>query len=387
MYMPQYRLDIPLSGGDLGTVIAHQPASTAQYIGSPSLAVLPNGHYVVSHDLFGNGSSEWVQGRTRIYGSADNGMHWRFLADVAGAFWSNLFVHGDVLYLMGPDRHFGTVLIRKSTDGGNTWSSPTNERDGLLLKGEFHSAPVPMVVHGGRIWRAMETAHGPIREWGKRLGAMVMSAPVDADLLRADSWACTQPLHYNPSYLGGHFNGWLEGNVVVSREGSICNILRVDDKSTLEEKVAMVDIDADGMRASFDPETGFVPFPGGSKKFTIRYDPISQRYWSLTNGIPERLKPAYRGENSSLIRNTVMLMSSADLRSWEIAREVIHRPDASRRGFQYVDWQFDGEDIIFVSRTAFEDGLGGPNRAHDANFLTFHRLGNFRQAAPAPQTC
>ncbi|MFB2120305.1 exo-alpha-sialidase [Parapedobacter sp. 2B3] len=379
--MPQAQLEIPLCEDTVGTVVAYQPAATKQYIGSPSLVILPNGHYVASHDLFGQASSEWVQGRTRIYGSADKGLHWRFLTDIVGAFWSNLFVHGDALYLMGPDRHFGTVLIRKSVDGGSSWTSPTNEQDGLLLKGEFHSAPVPMVVHGGRIWRAMETAHGPIREWGKRLAAMVMSAPVDADLLRADSWLCTQPLYFDPTYLAGHFNGWLEGNVVVTPEGTICNILRVDDKSTLEEKVAMVDIDADGTRASFDPKTGFVPFPGGSKKFTVRYDPVSQRYWSLTNGIPERLKPAYQGENSSLIRNTVMLVSSVDLQSWDTCREVIHHPDASRYGFQYVDWQFEGNDIIFVSRTAFEDGMGGPNRAHDANFLTFHRIEQFRHAS------
>src|SRR5690606_35347442 len=124
----------------------------------------------------------------------------------------------------------------ESLDAGYTWSEPTNEEDGLLLKGEFHTAPVPMVVHNGRIWRAMETAHGPIREWGKRLGAMVMSAPVEADLLRADSWVCSTPLHYDSTYLEGHFNGWLEGNVVVSPEGQIWNVLRVDDKSTLVEK-------------------------------------------------------------------------------------------------------------------------------------------------------
>ena len=46
--------------------------------------------------------------------------------------------------------------------------------------------------------------------------------------------------------------------------------------------------------------------------------------------------------------------------------------------FQYVDWQFEGADIVFVSRTSFEDGLGGANDAHDANYMTFHRVLDFR---------
>lgn len=361
-----------------GTVIAHQPASTQRYIGSPSIVILHNGHYVASHDSFGPASSEWVQGQTRIYTSADSGQTWKLLSAIEGAFWSNLFVHGDALYLMGPDRNLGTVLIRKSLDAGNTWTTPTNEQNGLLLKGEYHCAPVPMVVHGGRIWRAMETAHGPIREWGKRLGAMVMSAPVDADLLRADSWVCTPPLYYDSTYLQGHFNGWLEGNAVIGPDGEMLNILRVDDKSTLAEKVAMVEISADGTQASFDPEAGFVPFPGGSKKFTIRYDAVSQRYWALTNLIPDRLKASYLGKNASLIRNTLALVSSVDLKTWHINQELLHHHDESRYGFQYVDWQFDGDDIIFVSRTAYDDGLDAPSRAHDANYLTFHRLEVFR---------
>jgi len=35
-------------------------------------------------------------------------------------------------------------------------------------------------------------------------------------------------------------------------------------------------------------------------------------------------------------------------------------------------------DIIAACRTAYDDGLGGANNYHDANFLTFHRIVNFR---------
>lgn len=361
-----------------GIAVAHQSALADLFIGSPSIIILADGTYLVSHDFYGAASTEWVQGHTRIYRSIDRGLTWHLLTSIEGAFWSSLFLHRGSLYLLGPDRHFGTVLIRRSIDGGVTWTTPTNQRNGLLLIGEYHAAPVPVIVHNGRIWRAVETAHGPIREWGKRLGAMVISAPEQADLLDAASWSCSEPRYFDPTYLQGHFNGWLEGNVVVAPDGQVVNILRVDEKNTLDEKVALVSISEDGRYSSFDPDSDFIPFPGGSKKFTIRYDPLTRRYWVLSNIIPEVLKESYLRQNPSLIRNTLALLSSADLRHWAPHHTVLHHPDVTRTGFQYIDWQFEGKDIIFASRTAFQDGTGYVKRAHDANYLTFHRITNFR---------
>ncbi len=40
---------------------------------------------------------------------------------------------------------------------------------------------------------------------------------------------------------------------------------------------------------------------------------------------------------------------------------------------------YDGEDIIAVTRTCFDDGLGGAPNHHDANFMTFHRIIDFRK--------
>lgn len=362
-----------------GTVIAHQPASTEQYIGSPSLAVLPNGDYVASHDQFGPESSEFVQAITRVYRSSDKGKTWKNVSEIRGAFWSSLFVHRGALYLLGPDRHHGTVLIRRSDDGGTTWTQPTGTEDGLLLKGMYHCAPMPVIEHDGRLWRGMETAHGPVLEWGKRYGAMMLSVPVDADLLNASSWTNSNALLYDSTYLNGNFGGWLEGNAVVAPDGGIVDILRVDDRTTHEEKAAVVRISADGQTATFDPQTGFIPFPGGSKKFAIRYDSTSERYWTLSNIIPEEFRKQYPKQRASRFRNTLALMSSGDLVNWQTHEIVLQHPDVMNHGFQYVDWQFEGSNIIFLSRTAYDDGLGGAHNNHDANFLTFHRIGNFRK--------
>ena len=53
-----------------GTVIAHAPAQKKIHIGSPSIAVLPSGEYIATHDHFGVGST-WS--RSFVYGSTDRG--------------------------------------------------------------------------------------------------------------------------------------------------------------------------------------------------------------------------------------------------------------------------------------------------------------------------
>jgi len=362
-----------------GKVVAYSPASSGKYIGSPSLAILPNGDYVASHDFFGPESNEHVRAASKIYTSKNKGKSWSQIAEIDGAFWSKLFVNQGKLWFLGTDRHHGNTLVRLSEDGGNTWTNPSNATNGLILEGEYHCAPMAILTYNGRIWRAMESAMGPIKKWGKRYGAFMLSAPIDSDLLNADSWTSSNILYYDSTYLDGNFGGWLEGNAVVDKDGQMWDILRVDDRSTLEEKAAFVKISADGKNASFDINTGFMDFPGGSKKFIIKYDEPSGLYWTLANVIPEEIKKDNEGTNPAKIRNTLALFSSPDLVQWNQRKVILQHPDVSNHGFQYVDWMVKGKDILFLSRTAYDDGVGGAHNNHDANFLTFHRIKKFRK--------
>ena len=63
----------------------------------------------------------------------------------------------------------------------------------------------------------------------------------------------------------------------------------------------------------------------------------------------------------------------------EYRRVLLQHPDTAKHGFQYVDWRFDGEDLIAACRTAFDDDQGGAHNFHDANYLTFHRIADFRR--------
>lgn len=342
-----------------GVVIDHQAQETGLYIGSPSIAILPDGSYAASHDLFGPRSGENESATTRVFRSTDRGLSWTRTAELKDQFWSNLFVHRKRLYLMGTTSQYGRIVIRRSDDGGRSWSEPSY----LTKEGFYHTAPVPVVEFKGRLWRAMEI-HPP-GKWGF-FQAFLISAPKGADLMKPESWTRTPALSYPPEAPAGH--DWLEGNAVVAPDKSLVDVLRVENL----EKVAIVKL-VDGKLKYQE----IVPFPGGGKKFTIRWDRQTKKYWTLSNqALPKYPQSATK---PSSVRNTLVLMSSPDLRAWRVERVVLEHPDPLKHAFQYVDWQFDGEDLAVVSRTAFDDDTGGAHSAHDANFLTFHRVKNFRQ--------
>jgi len=381
----------PIFRNPLENVVAYSPAETAIYVGSPSLALLQDGGIVASHDFFGPKSPKDSFGRenaTRIYRSDDGGKTWIQLASVENAFWSSLFVHHGALYLLGCSAQFGDIVIRRSDDGGRTWTDPKDGYSGLLFRGgqgdnppNYHCAPVPVLDHRGRLWRAFEDN---VRIELRRFQALVISADADADLLRASSWRMTNRLPYDPDTDPPDFGrgspvkkhreaGWLEGNAVPAPSGEVWNILRVNS-APVANKAAITKVSEDGENLSFKPATGFIDFPGGMSKFTIRHDHESRRYWTLTNEVFNRRNPWQR--------NVLVLASSEDLTQWARRCVLLHVHEDEnlvghqcKIGFQYADWLLDGDDLIFLVRTAYN----GANSFHNANYITFHRLSNFRE--------
>lgn len=337
---------------------------------SPSLVMLPDGTLLASHDVFWQGHG---QNLTMVFASEDGGRTWRFRSQLHPCFWGKLFWHRGALYMLSTATEYGALLIRRSDDGGFTWSSPTE----ILPAGDHdsggpHKAPVPVVEYRGRVWTAVE--HG---SW--KLGrhdAGVVSVPADADLLDSSAWTATPFLPYDPSWpgtiRGGTKPGYLEGNVVVAPDGRLLNILRYNTHGGEPDygRAIVLEVNTEDPAAplTFDR---VIDFEGNMSKFTIMRDPQTGTYWSLVNRVT--LKDVRQ-------RNILTLVSSSNLIDWRVEYDVLNyeengwHEDHTKVGFQYVDGLIDGDDLLFLSRTA----INGAWNYHNANHITFHRISNFR---------
>lgn len=368
---------LPFQNTVPGVVIEHSPAHTGRYVaGSPAILVLDDGTYLAKGDHYGPavGESELVA----VFHSKDKGKTWTKITEVEGMTWASLFKLNGAIYMLGTSAGHkkGHAIIMKSQDQGKTWTRPTNSSNGLIYSDlSYHTAPTPVVIHNGRVWKAMEDEKGP-GGWGTMFRAFVMSASIEADLLKAESWTRSEILPSQQSWASGTFRGWLEGNAVVGPDGTIKNLLRLSVQGG-GGKAALISYDKTGTKATFNPNTDIIEFPGGSTKFFIQFDAPSNKYWALANAVPEK----HSGEaySESLIRNTLVLMSSSDLRTWKIEKTVLYHPETAVHAFQYPTFAIEGDDLIFVSRTAYDDAFGGAYKHHDVNFFTFHKIENFRK--------
>lgn len=356
--------------------VKYQPERTRTYLGSPSIVRLPDRALVATHDYFGSGcprTHENEEGLTSVYRSEDDGETWQNITHIINAFWSNLFVHQGTLFLLGTSQQYGSIVIRRSDDGGFTWTHPADERSGLLFVAgprrqppNYHCAPVPVVVKDGRLYRAFEDCT-PCTEWGVHFHSLVISAPADADLLDAANWRASNRLAFDPAWAPAVWTKpcWLEGNVVSAPSGELWNILRLNSTPEVD-KAARIRILDEGRRISFDPVHDIVDFPGGMTKFTIRCDPETGLYLTLVNNNTHPQWPHQR--------NVLSLFVSKDLQEWRQVKTLMQdrsgltAEDSVRlTGFQYVDWQFDGEGIIYLVRAAYRGAI----RFHDSNRILF----------------
>ena len=335
------------------------------YIGSPSIAILPNGDYAASHDIFGGGSTEATSGITEIFRSTDRGASWIQTTTLSDQFWSTLFVHGGALYIFGYTcSGEGDLILRRSDDGGFTWTTPDGPETGLLREGNYGGTPNRPVVYDGRLWIGQSTR--------------LMSAPVEADLLRSDSWTLSNGVPTSTDWLDGRFEFWSEGQVTASPAQGVVLMPKVKGLPY----TALLRADSPGT-LTFDADDGFVELPGAEKKFGAAYDAVSEKYYVLDNPVlPAHKDDLFLLGKPEMIRNTAAVLSSSDLRSWEVEAIFLYSPHIHYEAFQYLNFELDGDDLAVISRTAFFVGGYHPPRGHDSNLMTFHRIPDFRTLTP-----
>jgi hypothetical protein len=158
--------------------------------------------------------------------------------------------------------------------------------------------------------------------------------------------------------------------MLVVMDGELHNIMRYS-MSKLERKWGLaVDYRVDTKH----PEAPLayvrcIEYPCNNSKFAIVYDEVSGKYISIGSRI-------YDGEKTGA-RDLLSVLVSENGRDWRVAWDEIDMRgiDHTLIGFQYVNMEIDGDDLIYQCRTA----INGAHSYHDSNYATFHRVRNFRE--------
>ena len=353
-----------------GTVLDHQPLTYAHpftvtpavFISDPEILVLPNGDYIAAHALASWGSNDKESGITTIFRSSDKGATWATNGIYNGILRGSFFLQNGALYFFGAKNNgstnWPTAVIMESTNNGLTWTTAAF----TALRGS--ATPVNPVVLSNRLWYSCDTE--------------MVSATASSNLMVEASWiwksgfSATQHPEWRSE---GQEIG--EGQVVASPELGGFSLSRV--KQHAMAALSRINL-ATGV-ISFNPTNDFVSLPGGEKKFGAAYDPVSGLFFVLSNPV---LPVHYNsGLALDMIRNTAAVLSSKDLRNWKVEKIFLYSSDVSRDGFGYLNFDFDDTNMVIAARTAFPVQAGSdPERGHDSNLLTFHRLNDFRHLSP-----
>ena len=338
---------------------------------SPCMVRHPDGFLLASMDVF---QPDAPQNLTLIFRSDDNGATWRYVSELFPCFWGRMFVHRGVLYMISCSTEYGDLLIGASYDGGKTFTEPT-----ILLRGSngknktpgIHKNPQPVVEYNGKLYHTLEWGN-----WGKGYhAAMVASVPVDADLLNAENWSFTEPLCYDENWEGvahGPSAGTIEGTLAVGKDGNLYTVMRYDMGRTAERYglVLRYRVDTEHPEAPLIYDRS-IPFPANASKFEIHSDRATGVYFSIAT----RISCAEDFRKRTLLS----LMASRDMIHWHLLTDLLDAreedPEGKQIGFQYVDFFFEGEDILYLCRTAYNHAYN----FHDSNYITFHRIPRFRE--------
>jgi len=326
-----------------------------EFISDPTVAALANGNYLALHAYAGWNPSQ--NHDTKVFISSDQGQNWSYITTLNNIFTASIFQkdNGDI-YLFGIKQSGGKEIVCKSTNGGTNWTYSSE----FATAGHF--TPDRPVIYDGYIHTGGNTK--------------TICAPENSNWMAESSWT-----------FGGGFPPpkaeWLTGTERIEEAQAIAIpgkglfiMPRVNDYPY--SPIARVE-PSNGW-SCFDPAHNYINLPGGEKKFGAAYDPVSGKAFVVSTPV----LPAYPGsEPPNMVRNTGAILSSRDLINWKMEKLFVFSSNWDVDGFGYASFDFDGNDMVIATRTAFPvPGENNPHRGHDSNILGFFKVNNFRNLVP-----
>lgn len=363
----------PLVGRQISTV--HHWTDKRIISDAPSLLRLSNGSMLCTCELWARKErvvdSQYGKDRCLVFRSDDAGESWRQVARLPFAS-GKLLSHDGAVYFIGSDHHWSGLWITRSADAGHTWTRPVQ-----LRTGRTYAASTGWVIDEDRLYWAGDT----FRPSNLTREVFAFAANLRSDLMDPASWRFSQGVRHPgvPQVFGRdkHDRGkWMEPNVIRSG-GKLKLVVRIrvsqPGHSAIVPGVAGIcdlEDNNDQLDLSF---SHYYPVPGAQNQFHIVYDPVSRLHWMTSNMVTGIAEDLYLGWGKE--RRLLMLHYSADGLNWFTAgaAAVAEHP---RQAYNYCSLLIEGDDLLFVSRTA----LNAANQ-HDNDRITFHHVPAFRQLA------
>ncbi|MBN2853713.1 MAG: exo-alpha-sialidase [Clostridia bacterium] len=324
------------------------------------------------------------------------------------------FKAGKRLYILG---HCGDLMIIYSEDNGDTWSEPFY----LSQNQDWHQAPCNVWYQNGYIYLVMERRiTDDVTGWPvNNMAPVLMRGKTDSDLTKRENWTFASELPFFDAvdkreldYIGVPFFwspektyievapkrymaniGWLESNVVKIN----------DEKHYLYEKntfhifmrahTGMTNIGC--LLKAVEKEDGtietlvetvpsgkklvYLPIPGGQMKFHIIYDDVTKLYWLLSTQTRDSMTRAelLNSDRYNLPdneRNKLVLHFSSNCIDWCFAG-MVTKGETEIMSRHYASMTVNKDDLYIVSRSGDEHSQS----AHNGNFISFHKVENFRK--------
>jgi len=390
---------------------------------SPGICFGNNNRIIVSLEIAGNNhvlKNYKVKGLR--YGSYSQGQV--YISDDLGKSFTKThefpFMHmrpfksGNRIYILGQCMD---LMIIYSEDNGLTWSKPFK----LTENEDWHQAPCNVLYKNDNVYLVMEkrVTEG-ITGWSvNNIAPILMRANINSDLTKKENWTFSSELPFfkvidksKLNYIGVPFFwapekthieiapnrhmsniGWLETNVVklydknhylyekdtihlfmrahtgMTNYGCIAKVIEKQD-GTMETKLEQV---------PSGEKLVYINLPGGQMKFHIIYDEKSKLYWLLSTQARDSMTKAthlskQRYNLPDNERNKLVLHFSKNAFDWCFAG-IVTKGETEIMSRHYASMVINEEDLYIVSRS----GDKNSQSAHNGNFISFHKIKNFRK--------